>query len=356
MHWLLAPKLKFSRDEFDTLRGFAMLAVVAHHVALWLDKGLAAQLADSSVMVELIQYQSTVLQPLRLPLFTILSGFIYAHRPVQSKTAIPFINGKFRRILIPLFFVSCVTYLKDVFIAGNVPSYKYEGVVYEVAAQDFWVLWFFHYKHLWFLQALMIIFGLVLLLDLLKQMNTLKSWLFWVAVFTALPYVFEGSSLWSTTKTAHLAVYFFIGLGFYRFRETFTKSRWLLPIAWLVFFAMMLLNIAWKLDIVELTDTRLMYVLAGASGSYCLLNLHLSLKWLAWIGGFSYTIYLYHGLGMETHLLFDNLLHHGSAGHLLWFVLTLGFGVIIPIGIHKVFEKIPLIRTPVLGKRLLNTK
>lgn len=332
-----------------------MLAVVAHHVTLWLDNNLSAQLIESSLVMEWLHLQSISLKPLRMPLFTILSGFIYAHRPVTLGTSKTFVSGKIRRILIPLFFASTVTYLKDVYIAGNVPAYKFLGVMHEVELHEFWKLWFFHYKHLWFLHALIVIFAMAMVLDILGWMRSLRSWIFWLVVLTVLPYIYGGNSFWSNNQTIVLAVYFFVGVGFYRFRNSLTKAQWLLPLSWIIFLGLMVLNFLSEFEYLELKDTRILYVLAGACGSYCLLNLHLAFRWLAWIGSFSYTIYLYHGLGMESHLLFDDVLHWGKAGRALWFLLTLTCGLAIPIMIHKLFINIPLLRTPVLGKRAFDT-
>ena len=344
-----------SHVEFDTLRGLAMIAVVSHHVSLRMVDaltGLTLSLPNVYLWLSLI---SDAIAPLRIPLFTILSGYIYAKKPVTREAIQRFMSGKIRRLLLPLMFVSIVKYLYQIHLRGITPSYTFLGVTHQVDLHDVWQLWFFHFGHLWFLQALFLIFCGVVILELLGLLKSFKMWLLWMIVLTVAPYIIHGSSFLSLYKAIPLTVFFIGGLGLYRFRDIIANTPHITPMAWALFIVLLTLNIAPRilkqLDIdFNLQNTRIIYVLAGVCGSYCLMQLRLKIHWLAWIGGFSYTIYLYHGLGLTTHQLFDDMLQWGEAGGTIWWTLTLASGLLLPIAIHKLFINIPVLRAPTLGK------
>ena len=52
--------------------------------------------------------------PLRMPLFTFLSGFVYAYFPVMTGRVAPFATKKLRRLGLPLLTLTTIYYLADV--------------------------------------------------------------------------------------------------------------------------------------------------------------------------------------------------------------------------------------------------
>lgn len=342
---------RFSRLHIDSLRGFALAAVVWHHATLWMAKAVAEGGFASNEITEVAHQLSLWLAPLRMPLFTILSGWVYAIRPAAWSNGPAFAKGKIRRILVPLFFVSTLQYFQLFWLQDRLPTIRFKGQIIEVAPPDFWQLWFFHFGHLWFLQALLLIFLTVFIIDAMGWMRTRRMWLFWLTIFLVLPWIKTGTSLWSMNKAAFLTVHFFFGVGVFRFKEQlFTKK--LFCIASAVFGVAMAAYAMWKLNGFELNrfEARPIMVAAGISGSFLLLALPLKNQLVAWLGTYSYTVYLYHGLGYEVHQLFDFLLAYGKWGHAVWFTLTFLGGLLVPIAIHKAFENVRFVRMPILGK------
>ena len=342
---------KFSKIETDTLRGLAILAVVFHHDLLWMANTLLAVSLKKSVAFYGLNAIAKFLQPVRLPLFTILSGMLYALKPVSTGTVQPFMQGKIRRILIPLFCISTLKFFEIYLIRGELSAPPWDNVGID-GPEDFWKMWFFHFGHLWFLQAIFIIFVTIMLVDLLGLMNNLKAWLGWLAFLTILPIVYDVGTFFSVGGASNLIVFFFFGAGLTRFRETIFQPR-VMAWAWLGTITGMAVYVVWQLKWLHFNDTgeRLILVFVGLLGALCLLSLRFKFAWLAKIGAYSYTIYLFHVIIFESHLLFDSLLAHGPLGQFLWFAMMLVFAVSGSIAIDKFFSRIPVLRTLLLGKK-----
>lgn len=344
------PNARFSRIEIDTLRGLALVAVVWHHAVIWLGDAIVLMGQSQTVFHVIVESIATTLEPLRMPLFTILSGWVYALKPASLDVARPFVTGKVRRILIPLFFLSTVQYFQAYWLRDEIPVLRYQGGI-PIEPEGFWMFWFFHFGHLWFLQALFSLFMVMLIIDGLGWMRSIRSWLFWLALMVLLPYLWSGRTFWSLNKMIPLAVFFFFGVGLYRFRDYLFRPEWR-PWAWLIFLLAMMVHALRESGWVDLNhrEVRPFLVLAGTVGAYCLLNLRLKASWLARLGVYSYAVYLYHGLAFETHQWFDDLVLGGIPGRVVWFALLLVAGLGIPILIDRIFAQVRWVRTPVLGR------
>ena len=337
---------EINRLETDTLRGLAMLAVLFHHAVLWSWGPLELYPEANRQFFRLAESLSTLLQPVRMPLFTILSAWIYSGRPVTATTVKPFIAAKIRRILLPLIFASTVSYFLEYWLDPDLP--KIFGV--ERGPAEFWKFWFVYFGHLWFLQALFTIFILMVVIDRLEWMNSIRSWGIWLAVLTVLPEVTPNTTVWSLGKTAELAVFFFFGVGLRRFANELGRPG-TTRVAWAIFsFALTYCAVA-QFGISELPALRLPEVLAGTTGAMCLMSIKLRVPLLALLGGYSFTIYLYQNLGLYLHLFYDGLLGRGVGGQVLWMSLSIALAVAVPIILHKVAKDVPTVRTFMLGLR-----
>jgi fucose 4-O-acetylase-like acetyltransferase len=339
--------IAMTRFETDTLRGLAIIAVLFHHAVLWAWRPLEQYASESSTVFVVAAQFAALVEPIRMPLFTILSAWIYAGRPVSTDKALAFIRAKARRLLLPLVFVSTVVYVELYFFEPVSPRLKGRG------PEELWKFWFEHFGHLWFVQALFTIFLMVVVVESLGWMRSVRAWVIWLLVLTFLPYVFPSTSVWSLSKTAELAVFFCFGVGLRRFSDG-TIRPGATKLAWAVFCAAMVANGIGVIGHVDVPLPRLMDVLAGTTGAICLISLKLKSWPLAWIGSFSYTIYLYQGTGFHVHRFFDELLGLGSLGQAIWLALMLSLAIAIPIGIHVLVRHVPIIRTPVLGLKPLS--
>jgi peptidoglycan/LPS O-acetylase OafA/YrhL len=333
--------------RIETLRGIAIIAVVWGHATLWLDGIAEQQGLQDTLIYQFADTIKSILQPLRMPLFTVLSGWVYAVRPATSGQARRFAIGKFRRIILPLFFISTLTYFQFVLVNDDYPVIRGAEPT-PVMPDQFWMLWFFRFAHLWFLQALVFIFLCAAILDLLGWMNTLKQWLFWVALTALLPYVPVHWEFWSMIKVHTIMVFFFVGVGIHRFHKELTDPR-IIKSAWVLFGTGMLVHLLWKFGGLSFPHWP-HFLLIGALGPISLLSMNWVWQPLVFVGGYSYTIYLYHGLAFETHQLFDTLLEQPHY-QVLWFVLVVFSGLFIPIFIDRVISRVRYLRTPALGKK-----
>lgn len=289
-----------------------------------------------------------ILQPLRMPLFTVLSGWVYALRPVGNGQLRQFASGKLRRILLPLFFLSTIYYFTQFWLSGEYPSLAGTEPT-PVMPTNFWWTWFYYFGHLWFLQALIIIFLCVAIIDYFGWMQTVKQWLFWV-VLTALLYYRAPFHwhLWSLLMVPTIMVFFFIGVGIHRFKKELLNPR-IVNAAWVILVTGMLIHLLWLSGMIHFTKS-FHFLLVGALGPIALLSMNWAWQPLVSLGGYSYTIYLYHGLAFETHRLIDGLLDRPHY-QLLWFALIMVSGLFLPVLLDRIIRNVPYLRAPMLGRK-----
>src|SRR5690606_26295180 len=82
------------------------------------------------------------LTPIRMPLFSFLSGIVYAYRPMQRDSVSAFAAGKLRRLVVPFITLTIVMLtMKTLVSTGGVDATVFDTPHYLVYA----------YSHLWFL-------------------------------------------------------------------------------------------------------------------------------------------------------------------------------------------------------------
>lgn len=347
--------LNFEKSQTNTLRGIAAIAVVWHHCMLYYARTLdELQIDPFFISNTLIKYPSVLLDPVRMPLFTILSGCVYALMPVspQGNTG-KFVSGKVRRIIIPFLFLSTVMYFDTYLFSGAYPTLHIGNEETDIHPGFFWMTWFFHFGHLWFLQSLFVIFMVILLIDYRGWMNSLRHWILWLMAFAILPLVVPYTSFLSLGGTENLLFFFIFGVGIRRFSTEIFIPKTII-VSWLLLAVSMTFHVFGKLELIPIAKStfeyRVLSVTSGACAAICLFSLQFSIKWLASIGNYSYSIYLYHALVMH-HIAFYSMLSHSAASASLWFVMVIICSIIAPILIEKLFIQVPYFRTLVLGKK-----
>ncbi len=334
--------------RIETLRGFAILGVVCNHISLWMISALNKTNVDPGLASGFLLFFMEFFSPLRMPLFTVISGWVYALMPVSKHNIKPFFLAKVRRVIIPLFFVSTVLY----FISGLVTD-NYPGIVgrnpQEVLPHEFWKMWFYHFGHLWFLQAIILLFILIALIDTWRAMADIRQWFFWlgasVIVYYALP---DHIEFWSISKTKTILPFFIFGVGLHRFQEQIFASKFVKFTGLLVVAALLIKYLGWPWILAK--HDGILTLVIGTIAPVYLLSLNLKFKPLVWIGKYSYTIYLYHGLPW----LFLSTLGLGLlAGGLqwVWICMFLTSGLLFPVVTEKIGGRIPYLRSPLLGKK-----
>ena len=201
----------------QTLRGVACVLVVALHVIGW-SPTTGMQVGEGTFYRNL----ADLFAPLRMPLFTFLSGFVYAYFPVMTGRVAPFATKKLRRLGLPLLTLTTIYYLAT-FVAGDVNG--------KVPLGDAWRIYVFPYVHLWFLQAIVLIFAVLVVLERVGALATFRRFAVTllcaaVAGFTIGGLAYE--SLFSHENAIYLLPFFLLGLGANRFREVLLRPA----VAW----------------------------------------------------------------------------------------------------------------------------
>lgn len=320
----------------QTLRGLACLLLVAFHVVgndattgLRVDPDSAYRMFANSLV------------HLRMPLFTFLSGFVYAYRPTGPGGAARFARRKLWRLFVPLVVVSTLYFVVQA-VAPGVNKRPEWG--------DMWLIYFTSYEHFWFLQAILVIFALVALLERFGALATLGRW--WLVFGTAVVAYQVGlvhTDVFSLERASYLLPYFLAGLAANRWSSAF-RAPWVRIAAAVTFAITMSLHLAASVGAYgEIADRRTAFATALAlSGLLTLLHSIPSSRRLGWIGGFSFTIYLYHvfftaGARVALHSVgMDALFIHFVAGLLA--------GVAGPICIELALRRSSTLRRVFLGQ------
>jgi glucan biosynthesis protein C len=323
--------------HIETLRGIAVILMVAGHV-IGASADVGMRVDDASIWRSC--YDSLLF--LRMPLFTVLSGAVYAMRPVASGKGRRFLKGKVRRLLVPAIVVGGTFYITQALIPGvNSPP----------ELSEIWHVAVYSYAHFWFLHALMLIFLLIVALELAGAMASFRGWLACAAIaFTAAAANWSPSPIFALDSAIYMLPFFLWGLGIYRFREAFDRRD--------VTLAMLGITIA-TVAVRQLTLAGVMQLpigrqdaitlVAGLAACALLLHVRFRISWLAKIGAFSYGIYLLHVFGTGGSRIV--LAKAGITNEVVLFTIGLAAGIAFSIVAELILSKSAIARTLVFGRR-----
>ena len=279
------PRVKTSKDlNMETLRGLAILLMVLGHV-IGYSSDMGLKVKDDSPW----RFTYYVLQYIRMPLFTVISGYVYAYKPLaRFSSTNQFLVRKVNRLLIPLIVVATLFF---------VVQYVTPGTNAKVNIGDIWQIYFFHYAHFWFLQGMMVVFLIITALERGKLLNSLKSasivLLISAAIFlTDQPHI----KFFSLNEVPFLLTFFILGLTLKRFFDTIFVKRTLIVSAVVFCTAMVYQLSIFNISIPPLLNNTLT-VLVGATACVLLIRYAIKNDKLIWLGNFSYGIYLFHVFG-----------------------------------------------------------
>ncbi|OVZ62379.1 MULTISPECIES: acyltransferase family protein [unclassified Pigmentiphaga] len=329
-----------SRDlRIETLRGLACILLVAYHVIGDDVRGL--RLPDDAWL----RWFSDSLVYLRMPLFTFLSGYVYAmRRPAQAGDFVPFFRGKVRRLLLPLLMV------------GQVYQYvqRHVGEVNVEHGGSWFRFMFYAYDHFWFLQALFLIFIIIYVLDV-SGAGRNRRWL-WTATllaFLVLPHIRFAADPFSINGAFYLLPYFLLGVALRRtpgLDAPASLPRYWLPCA----AAALLVCLVWHQaslagwNVPHLSADALSGQLYSAVSIAFLYAIAWQWKPLVRIGGYSYSIYLFHVFGTAgCRILLTHLNVHEPV---VLFACGLASGILLPILLETVLDRWGITRLLFLGK------
>jgi peptidoglycan/LPS O-acetylase OafA/YrhL len=270
----------------QTLRGIACLLLVAFH-AVGSSAASGLHVPDGSRYREF----ANLFVHVRMPLFTFLSGLVYAYRPLRSGQALRFSGKKVRRLGVPLVVASTILYGLHFAMDHRVSPLA-----------RMWSIYVFPYWHLWFVQALLPVFAALVVLESLGALSTFRRFVM-VFALSQVIYLygpFERQNVLGLQNATYLLPFFLWGLGAHRYRGLLQARRALIAtVACFTvtqgFHSYIVLTRA--LAPIDPVATRsALHLVIGMSASLCALQLLPRVRLMEQIGVSSYPIYLYHPL------------------------------------------------------------
>jgi hypothetical protein len=326
------------RYNIDELRGFACILLVSLHV-IGHNPEVGMRLEEGS----LFRYAAESWSFVRMPLFTFISGLVYAFRPARIEHLPDFFNKKLRRLGIPLLVVAPLFFILQAITPGTTATPDWF---------EFLTIPVLPYQHYWYLQALLLIFFVVGFLDA-------KGWLFRPAVFAGLSAVAVVLNLtvadilepevdiFSISQAAYLFPYFLLGVAFTRFHDTLSAAPVRLAVV-VVLIAGTLIHQAalWDLIAVNIERTSILGLLCGTTASLVLVRFMPKASLFRTIGKHSYAIFLHH---MFFQAACRIVLMRLGADDWQIFVLAVAGGCIGPMVLQRLASVNPWTRTALLG-------
>ena len=263
--------------RIETLRGLACVLLVLFHV-VGQDAHSGLRLPDD----DLLRRLNDVLAYVRMPLFSLLSGYVYAWRPYRGG-AVLFVRGKARRLLVPVLTVGTVFAILQSVVPGT------NGRV-----EAWYLLHIVPVSQYWFLQSLFCIFLIVLLLE---HTGLLRTPMRFAAAFLGAVVLHRANPLPDHLGLAgmtYLLPYFLAGLWANRFGAKPSAAATLGAVACVLAF----LGLAQWAGVTE-SPARNTWpaLILGLGSGFLLLRAGVRVDGLAWIGRHSFSIFLFNSMG-----------------------------------------------------------
>ena len=282
-------------------------------------------------------YAMESIEFLRIPLFTALSGYLYAGQRVTSRDFPRFWAKKLRRLAVPLLFATVVIW----WLRGHTHSD-------EVSLPDALL---FEFGHLWYLQALLILFAAISISDAFIRRRTTDLVLVGLAAIMISQSGIELTTFFGFVGALYLAPYFVFGIILRERPEWLHDPRsgnFALGIIAIVLTSQQLGLYGMTS---EVTLLELPAAVAGMAGVVFLLQRLPKSALLAHIGSYSYTIYLWHIVASAA--VRAGLIAVGITAVPLLFICSFGAAVTVPMVLYHIARHIPLLSVAFTGERWL---
>ncbi len=322
-------------DHIDTLRGLACIMLVLFHVVgfgpdsgLGIDYPSPLRIFNDSLIV------------IRMPLFAFIAGYVYAIRPATRGTLPKFAAGKLRRLAIP-----GVTAISVFLVLSRVM-----GTRFALPLDEVWRAYVLPYAHFWFLRAILAILLLFAAIDVFLQYRGTIVLL--AAAYAVALCNFRVISMATASDATMLAPYFLLGV-LCRRRLFGRLHDWRLAMVLIgalfaaLFYVKYLEYLRWGGISQNRTSAEaLVWGTIACIVMYCALP---RIGAIAWLGPYTFTIYLYHVLGTAaSRELLEPIGWLPLASRVLLGVIA---GLALPILAHVLCGRSDLLRRMVLGLR-----
>ncbi|KAA0598646.1 peptidoglycan/LPS O-acetylase OafA/YrhL [Azospirillum lipoferum] len=315
------------------LRGLACILLVAYHVVGIPGSGM--QVAEGSIY----RYATDSFELIRMPLFTFISGLVYALNPARADRLTTFFIKKLRRLGFPFLVVSALFYFLQTHAPGANGSFVPESM---------WRIYVFPYAHFWYLQALFLIFAAVALLDVLHAMDRPGGFaLAMAAAVAACLTVHADSNVLSINEACFLLPHFLFGVGVTRFRAMVPRQTMLAAAGAALAIGVVLHQASLWGYLPHFGWNSGVALLCGMGGAVTLLHAMPSSWVFRIVGASSYAIYLHHALFAAGARV---VLHRIEAPDGVIFWVALLSGLIGPMVLEAMAQIRPWTRVALMGK------
>ncbi|MCW8091262.1 acyltransferase family protein [Alteromonas sp. ASW11-130] len=319
--------------HIETLRGVAILLILFLHLSV------EREFNSIKSSLDVVSY---VFTNIRIPLFTVISGYFYALLKCDEIDRKKLISSKSMRLLVPLYFAILAEFLVERFVLN-----KNSQTLYENFLGDF----FYANGHYWFVQAIFLIFLTYRLTYFLRQKTPYFTLVFFVA--TTLFYIFArntalNTNFFSIGGALYLYPYFILGASYRNIQKSnLYPSLFVLCLTLFVslFIAQFYCYFYGAEELFAKRST--LGILLGITACFTLLSIKFESKFIAWIGGFSFAIYLYQSFTSKVAkvVIFNVFDMDGYLALFLIIALTTALGILV----HIVAFRYSLTRRLVLG-------
>jgi fucose 4-O-acetylase-like acetyltransferase len=302
--------------RIDAIRGIACILLVAFHVI--------GEQASHGLRVDPdhpFALFAEIFIHLRMPLFAMLSGFVYGYRPANRGKIGSYFKGKGRRLVLPYLFAATAFAVINTVLGG----------AYALPLGDFWQVYVLSYSQFWFIQSVLIMFVVMGLVDIIFGSD--KIWplatLLAVSCLAFLSPIAEGVQVMSLDRAFYLAPFFLGGVFLNRLGSDLPRmAAWGIAVATLIGLAIHSVDTIREPGLT--LDRRTLVGLFLALGlSSSLVMFRFRAGWLETIGRYSYSIYLYHifaVFGLQA--AYDMF---GFPGATIGLALGVGLGLALPM-------------------------
>lgn len=300
--------------RIETLRGFACLLLVLYHV-IGADASFGLGVKDGA-----LRWFNDGLVYLRMPLFTFLSGLVYGFRPFNGDSR-AFLRGKARRLLIPMLVVGTLFAILQTLTRGG-----------SVLLGPWYLIHLLPVAHYWFVESLFWVFVLVWAMERLDCISARAGFGLLLTLSCALYMTVRGPHWLGIEGAIYLLPYFLVGLAVSRFslRTFLARASVQVVLTLLAAGAVLMMGLP-----VPNPDRRtLLMLVTGVALCLLLVSRDFVSPKLAWVGRYSFSIYLFHVFFTAfarlalSQLKVDALLFHILLGLLL--------GVAGPMALERV--------------------
>ncbi len=325
--------MKQKDQSIETLRGFAILLVVAGYI-ITQDITRASHTGMAASALRFFYYLFT---PIRMPLFTVISAYLYAATPATQEGFRRLVQGKASRIFVPFLVVSTIQYI----VFSLLPMQNHPPL------QDLYRVYIWPHEQLWFLYSIFEIFILIGVMDALNLLNTPLKWSVWLTLSLASSLLITPPHAFSLFGVNYLMPFFLMGYGIRRFSKQLFLKKAIIAYGTVAFFSGLLWVALFLKPFLPEKAHHMVGLLVSFSAVPLLIYFRPENGVLARIGYFAFGIHILNRMVVSgLRAVFENNHLHNTIVQFTAYVVC---GVLISIIIQQFLEKFTLTRRLVLG-------